>query len=114
MNERFNPYYSPKNLGLEMISFEEPGLSYEYNTAIFVRTQDGRVFMASDSGCSCPTPFESYEGETQDEVTQKMERIGNFEDAWQQLRSFGKGYGETPWIDDSDRETLLRWWNSSI
>ena len=33
--------------------------SYEFNlTDIFVRKSDGALFSASDSGCSCPAPFE--------------------------------------------------------
>lgn len=70
-----NPYYSPKELGLELLAIEEQGLSYEYNTLCFWITEVGHIYTASDSGCSCPTPFEQYEGPSQKEVLQKLERV---------------------------------------
>lgn len=87
-----NPYYAPEKLGLEMISFQEPGLCYEYNTLCFWSTGDGRVFSASDSGCSCPTPFEKYEAETQVECLQRLERVGSKEQAEQIFESWNGGY----------------------
>lgn len=73
-----NPYYEPESLELEMVSFDEPDLSYEYNTLCFWATKDGKVFSASDSGCSCPTPFEdSHDRATRDDVLQTLERVGS-------------------------------------
>ena len=79
--ERINPYYNPEKLGLSLLSFDEPNLCYEYNTLCFWKTEDGRIYTASDSGCSCPTPFEQYAGTTLDEVLQQLERIGSLEQA---------------------------------
>lgn len=87
-----NPYYAPEKLDLEMISFQEPGLSYEFNTLCFWSNGKGQVFSASDSGCSCPTPFEDYEGETQDEVVRKLERVGSKEQAERIFESWNEGY----------------------
>jgi len=52
----------PERLGLEITAvLNEPGLSWEYNTVLlFRRLEDGKLFWAADSGCSCPTPFEGY------------------------------------------------------
>ncbi len=57
-----NIYYDPAKFELEIIhSLDEDNLCYEYNTfLVFLHTPSGRVFYASDSGCSCPTPFEEY------------------------------------------------------
>lgn len=56
-------YYNPEKFGLTKIAeLDFSSGSYEFNiTAVF--TQDGvtdRFFWASDSGCSCPSPFENY------------------------------------------------------
>ena len=104
-----NPYYSPEKLNLDMISFDEPDMSYEYNTAAFFKTPDGRVFFASDSGCSCPTPFEYYEGNTMDEVIQKMEQMKDFDMAEAYLRSWGMGYRSQSFIDMDDVAKLKAW-----
>lgn len=32
--------------------------SYEFNLTAVYRHEDGRLFVASDSGCSCPIPFD--------------------------------------------------------
>lgn len=113
MNDEIqNPYYSPKLLGLDMISFDEPDLSYEYNTCAFWKTPDGRVFMAIDSGCSCPTPFEDYSGRDMDEAIQKMTQIAGVEDAIGQLRTWAKpSWRERPsFIDDRDISHLRAWY----
>jgi len=113
MSERHNPYYEPEKLGLQSLSFDEPDMSYEYNTYLFVKTEDGRVFADSDSGCSCPKPFENSEGETQDEVIQKMERVEDVSMAEGMLRSWGKSWdGKRSFITAEDIRELNEWWPS--
>lgn len=60
----YNPYYSPEKCGLKLIAeVEWPNLSYAYCTTVaFLDLETGRVFLAQDSGCSCPTPFDNFEG----------------------------------------------------
>lgn len=54
-------YYNPEKSGLRIVDeLNEDGLSYEYNMLVVWQHNDGRLFYASDSGCSCPSPFESY------------------------------------------------------
>lgn len=57
-----NVYYDPQKFGLSVVdSLDEPDLSYEYNTlVVWKHDQSNRLYWAQDSGCSCPTPFESY------------------------------------------------------
>lgn len=54
-----NIYYSPEKFGLETFATVDTGGSWEFDTfVIFKRISDGALFWTSDSGCSCPTPFE--------------------------------------------------------
>jgi hypothetical protein len=55
-----NPYYHPEDLGLTPIDSIDDAGSYEFHILAFWRHTDGRCFYASDSGCSCPTPFEHF------------------------------------------------------
>lgn len=76
-----NPFYNPEKLGLELLSFDKSSGRYEFDTLCFWSPGDGRVFTARDAGCSCPTPFEDYEGEDQKAVLQGLERVGSAEQA---------------------------------
>lgn len=56
-----NPNYNPESWGLRIIGeIELSELDYSFNTLIIWKRQDGKVFYAQDSGCSCPTPFEDF------------------------------------------------------
>ena len=78
-----NPYYDAEELSLKIISFDMDDLSYEFDTLCFWATPDGRVYTAQDSGCSCPTPFEGFEGDTMDDVVQLLERVKDLNHAEQ-------------------------------
>ena len=105
----YNPHYSAGELGLELYSLDEPEMSYEFNTLDFWATKDGRVFSASDSGCSCPTPFEDYEGATQDEVLQKLEQVGSVRQALEIFDAWNKGYEGNAFMAPGDRNGLEGW-----
>lgn len=54
-----NIYYHPETYGLEIVAEYDSADSYEYDTTVIFRDkEDGRLYYVSDSGCSCPTPFE--------------------------------------------------------
>jgi hypothetical protein len=72
-----NPYYSPEKLGLVQFSLDQGNMSYEFNTFCVWITPDKQIYAESDSGCSCPTPFEDYEAATLDEFKQKVTRYEN-------------------------------------
>lgn len=61
-----NPYYDtndkPNEVGLVKLGeLDEADLFYEYNTLLVVKHEPtGRIFYATNSGCSCPTPFGDY------------------------------------------------------
>ena len=104
-----NPYYDPEELQLELLSYDEPHLSYEYNTLCFWATEDGRIYSASDSGCSCPTPFENYEGDTQKEVLQKLERVGSVEQAESIFDSWNKYDENKAHLPNHERDKMTKW-----
>lgn len=76
-NNKLNPYYDSDKLGLEMLSFDEPHLSYEFNTLCFWATPDKQVYSASALGCSCPTPFEDYERADLKAILPLLKRVGS-------------------------------------
>lgn len=57
-----NVYYNADKIGLESIGcwdLREP--DYSFDLLILVReTATGKLFAATDSGCSCPVPFEDH------------------------------------------------------
>lgn len=76
-----NPYYEPEKMALQMVAFDEQDMCYAFNTLCFWATDDGKVYTAKDSGCSCPTPFEDHDHSTRDEVLQSLERVGSVDQA---------------------------------
>jgi hypothetical protein len=62
MDYEHNFYYNPKESDLEIVwTLEEPDLSYEYNMlVVWKHIPTGKFYYASDSGCSCPSPFEDF------------------------------------------------------
>ncbi len=57
-----NPHYDPAGCGLiNLGALDQSGLSYEFNIlAVWCCKTSKRLFYATDSGCSCPSPFEGY------------------------------------------------------
>src|SRR6476469_4897948 len=56
-----NIYYNPERFGLEIvgtIDWAEPDYSFDF-TAVWKKSR-GEYYLASDSGCSCPSPFEDF------------------------------------------------------
>ena len=65
-----NVYYYPNTWGLELVGeIEYSSGSYEFDTRIILKDADGKFYTASDSGCSCPTPFEDYDSLSDLETT---------------------------------------------
>lgn len=55
-----NIYYEPQDFGLEIFEqIDDDHSSYSFDDfVIWKRLEDGKLFYATDSGCSCPSPFE--------------------------------------------------------
>ncbi len=110
-----NPYYYPAKIDLEMLSFDDPDAYYDFDTLCFWATKEGQIYSASDSGCSCPTPFEDYEGKDQREVIQKLERIGSIEQAEANFDSWnGTSYRSCPYLPASERAKVSEWVKARI
>ena len=56
-----NVYYNPEKFGLTVVGeLNDPWASYDFNDLVVWKHEEGGVYWATDSGCSCPTPFETY------------------------------------------------------
>lgn len=56
-----NIYYSPEECGLKIFGEVQKEPDYDFDKfVIWERLSDHHLFYASDSGCSCPSPFEDY------------------------------------------------------
>lgn len=92
MSEYINPHYYPEKLDLVMLDFADEEVNYAFDYLAFWKDKQGNVYSASDSGCSCPSPFEDYEGRTTEEVIQKLERVKDFDHAVTLFNEWNKGY----------------------
>ena len=48
----------PEHFGLEHVATVEESLGWEFDRFLMLRDRTGEYLWASDSGCSCPVPFE--------------------------------------------------------
>jgi len=52
-------YYQPEAFGLTVLGeLNDPQACYSFDDLVVWLHEDGTVYWASDSGCSCPSPFE--------------------------------------------------------
>lgn len=57
----WNVKETPEAFGLKTVVLLEARGGYEFDSfLVLVDPDSGRYFWAADSGCSCPTPFESF------------------------------------------------------
>jgi len=82
-----NIYYSPEKFGLEVVAELSKDLSYEFDIYLVWKDKDGRLFTATDSGCSCPTPFEDHNIETIEPIVKE-----NFENFKNAIKEWNDGY----------------------
>ncbi len=87
MSEMINPYCSPKKLGLAMFTLQKDP-DYDFNIIAFWTPGGGVVYSATDSGCSCPSPFEDYEYADLKEFQQAMERVESFSTAKEKISTW--------------------------
>jgi hypothetical protein len=68
-----NVYYNPEEFELEKVWEKNYAGSYEFAIVLILGAPaTGAVYLATDSGCSCPTPFDSFTGL---DCTNSMERL---------------------------------------
>lgn len=57
-----NIYSNPERYKLKIWgTLDEEDLSYEFDMVVIWEHEDGRLLYKQDSGCSCPSPFESVD-----------------------------------------------------
>lgn len=54
--------YNPEDYGVEIVAnFDAYEPNYSFDILVVVRdVKDGKLYCATDSGCSCPKPFEDH------------------------------------------------------
>ncbi len=84
-----NLYYNPEKYGLRVVAqIDYSDGSYQFDYRVVWADKDGALWTARDSGCSCPSPFES---------TDELDRLFD----WDTLQ---KEY------DDDDRKSNVSDW----
>ena len=53
-------YYNPEEFGLKQLLHIDVGGSYEFDMFTVWYDENGKLYWAADSGCSCPSPYEDY------------------------------------------------------
>lgn len=54
-------YYQPEKFGLTpVLEHDYSNGCYQFDYRVIWRHEDGTLYTARDSGCSCPSPFEEY------------------------------------------------------
>lgn len=99
-------YYSPEDFGLEIVTeVEWSGGSYEFDKTVIWKDNAGQLYLAEDSGCSCPSPFEDYtdiEDLTKVTVHEAIKTLQDtFEETWNPSNSIISDY--------MDAITVLMW-----
>jgi hypothetical protein len=95
MSYESNPYYHPDKYDLTIlgeVQWGEP--SYDFDLTVVWQGSDGQLYMADDSGCSCPSPFEETSFESLQRVTKH--------EALEYLTNRGKA-GDDDWEDAKQR-----------
>lgn len=85
---QLNIYYHPEKFSLEPVAELETGRSYEFETTVVWKRDDGKFFWAQDSGCSCPTPFEGMGFGSDVESL----NLNTFDEFKKQVNEFHKSY----------------------
>lgn len=85
-----NIYYNPEQFGLEVVGeVEWSDENYQFDTTVVWRDKEtGVIYYASDSGCSCPTPFEL---DNRDSIIE-MVRLQELIDYLEERKSHGFGF----------------------
>ena len=89
-----NVYYHPEQSGLETVGeIEFSDENYQFDLlVVWQRKEDGAFFYGTDSGCSCPTPFE---GVRSVEELIRLTSISHLQDAVKRHTPEWKSYSDS-------------------
>ena len=105
-------YMQAEKFGLSIVGeLDDPFADYSFNKLVVWQHEDGRLFYATDLGCSCPSPFENFR--SLDSLTEITDESWNaFEEAvknhcdWK--RELDYYADERKWASfDADKTQLL-------
>ncbi|WP_328967944.1 DUF7574 domain-containing protein [Streptomyces sp. NBC_00239] len=98
-----NIYYSPEKFGLKELGEVDTGGSYEFNKFVaWSRPDDGAVFWSTDSGCSCPSPFEDLES------VDSLERVRDVAEFARVARAWVRDASDASASDRDAMELIIR------
>lgn len=60
MGYDYNIYYDKEKFGLEIVNEVDSAGDYSFDKTVIFKDKDNNFYFASDSGCSCPSPFEDF------------------------------------------------------
>lgn len=90
-------YYNPEHFGLtEIGSIQWGAYCYDFDLTVVWQHEDGTLYWADDSGCSCPSPFEDFTS------LESLETGGSFKVAKHITDRFTE-YNESSWHSDQDK-----------
>lgn len=94
-------YSNPEKFGLKvLIEKEDPEAFYSFEMVIVWEDANGKLYWASDSGCSCPSPFENY-------TTLESLNTGTVSDLIDFLKAWLEDWYNS-WKKDAAHEVLKR------
>ena len=84
-----DPYYNPEKFDLEIVECFEEEPDYSFDMFVIWRHKDGTIYVAQDSGCSCPSPFENF-GSLED-----LTKFSDSKSLIEEFDSWNRGYGNS-------------------
>lgn len=90
-----NIYYHPEAYGLKLVAEgDDPDANYSFDMMVVWYGHD-TFWVADDSGCSCPSPFDSMDLSNIEKLPSKQ-HVYNAIDAWTRNR-IEAGYDPSDW-----------------
>jgi hypothetical protein len=77
-----DPYNQPEAFGLTLIFDRDNGGPYEFDIFAVWQDVNGALYWAADAGCSCPSPFETFEDLSDLSYGSKEDIIAAMETWW--------------------------------
>ncbi len=98
-----NALYDPEKFGLEIVAEADYADSYQFDMFVVWRVREtGKLIYGTDSGCSCPTPFEGFNVAEAKEI----ESLAPFEEWLQRGVSYGPAHYAAPEDIESFKKTV--------
>lgn len=97
-----NVYYNPEKSGLKILGEIDTADSYEFTKlVVWERIEDGVLFWGTDSGCSCPSPFEDTDSVEHLDRIDNASRFASDARTWLRESSY-------PAVSADDRDAMER------